>query len=126
MIWLNAGAPPGLLCFRADGIVRASDYRDILLPALAKQPGPLRVVYELGDGFRRLTLGALWQDCKLGARFFRRIERLAVVSDRLWVRGSTFAFRCVRPGRVRGFPVARYDEAVAWAATTSAADLPRS
>jgi hypothetical protein len=126
MIWLRADAPPGLLSVRADGIVRASDYREILLPALEARPGPLRVVYELGDEFRRFTLGALWQDCRLGARLFGRIERLAVVSDRHWIRASTLAFSCVRPGRVCGFPVARFDEAVAWAATTSADGPARS
>ena len=128
MIWIRPDAPDGVVAVRADGTVRAADYREILRPALRDREdgGKVRLVYELGDEFRRLSPGALWQDVRLGAWLWSRLGRLAVVSDRFWVRGFATAFRLARPGRVRVFPVARRDDALAWAATTSAGYRSRS
>jgi len=118
VIWIRADSPGNVLCARADGTVRGDDYRGILRPALEKhaaEHGRVRMVYELGGAFRRMTLSALREDCRLGAWLFSRLGRLAVVSDRFWVRAFATAFRIARPGRVRVFPEARYERAVAWA-----------
>ncbi|MEM8884312.1 MAG: STAS/SEC14 domain-containing protein [Planctomycetota bacterium] len=117
MLELREDAPDGVVAVAARGWVTGRDYTEVLLPAVEAQAGDLRLVYEIPREARLLTPGAIWQDMRFGARHFGRLRRLAVVSDRWWARGSTLLFRLVRPGRVRGFPTARRDEALAWSAT---------
>jgi SpoIIAA-like len=72
------GAPEGVLAFRASGKVEESDYDNVLRPAIerATEAGKkLRLVYELGPEFERMTAGATWEDTKLGMGTSRTSKR---------------------------------------------------
>ena len=57
--------------------------------------------------FHGLDLGALWEDMKaagsVGLRHCSSWERLAVVTDKDWIRHAIAAFSWVIPGEIRVF-----------------------
>jgi hypothetical protein len=63
-----------------------------------------------------MSVGALWQDLKVGVEHLRDWKRIALVTDIEWLTHMTSLFGWMTPGEVRHFPLARRDEAIAWAA----------
>jgi hypothetical protein len=112
-------SPDTVLAFRAVGTIEKSDYDTVLEPAvhaMLDARDELRVVYVLGDEFEGYTMGAGWEDTKLGLGHLGKWERLAVVSDRDWVHHTIGALRWMMPGDVEVFPTAELDAAIEWAA----------
>ena len=109
--------PDGVIGFEASGMLRAEDYRDVLLPAVerAGASGDLRVVIVIPK-FDGLTPGALWEDLKMGIDHLRGWKRIALVTDVEWMRQMTALFGWMTPGEVEHFPMSRRADAVAWAA----------
>ena len=110
--------PDNVLGFTARGEIQASDYRDVLLPAI-------RQVLERGDDLRVVLVfdrwdgmsgGAMWQDLKMGAGHLTRWKRIALVTDVDWMARVTHLFGWMTPGELEHFPLAERDAAVAWAA----------
>jgi hypothetical protein len=87
MIEALTGLPPGVIGFEAVGEVHADDYRDVLLPAIdaAAETGEVRLVFVLGDRFDGYSMGAAWQDAKLGAHHLKAWKRTAIVTDVDWL-----------------------------------------
>lgn len=106
--------PDGVIGFEAVGEVHADDYRDTLIPALEASPGPLRLVYVLGDRFTGYSSGAAWQDTKLGLHHHGRWHRAAIVTDTDWIRHLAHAFGWMVPGHFRVFSLDERAEAVDW------------
>jgi hypothetical protein len=113
-----AGLPAGVIGFEAAGKLSVEDYRDVLLPALerAAADGEVRIVIVIPE-FHGMSGGALWQDLKLGVEHLRAWKRIALVTDIEWMHHMTALFGWMTPGEVRVFPLARRDEAMAWAAS---------
>jgi hypothetical protein len=109
--------PAGVIGFEITGTVRAEDYRDVVLPALERAfaSGEIRSVIVIPD-FHGMSGGALWQDLKMGMEHLRAWKRIALVTDIDWMDHITTLFGWMTPGEVRHFPLARRDEAIAWAA----------
>ena len=121
MITMLTGLPDGVVGFEATGKVEAADYKEILDPALTKaidEHGSIRVLYVLGEGFTGYSAGALWEDTLVGTKDFSKWERIAVVSDTDWVHNTVQAFAWAVPARIRTFPTAERDAAVAWLTST--------
>ena len=119
MITMLTDLPEGVVGFEATGTVEASDYREVLEPAIeaaVKEHGRVRLLYLLGDGFDGYSGAAMWEDAMVGTRDWTKWERIAVVSDKDWVHVTVDAFAWMVPGRIRTFPVSRRDDAVAWLA----------
>ena len=68
--------------------------------------------------FQGLDLGALWEDVKVagtvGLRYRSSWERLAVVTDKDWMRHGVAAFGWVIPGEIRVFDPGELEQAKAW------------
>jgi hypothetical protein len=109
--------PAGVIGFEATGKLQAEDYRDVILPALerAAADGEVRFVIVIPE-FHGMSGGALWQDLEVGIEHFRAWKRIALVTDIEWMERVTALFGWMTPGEVRHFPLARRDEAIAWAA----------
>jgi hypothetical protein len=110
--------PDGVIGFAAAGKIEASDYRDVLLPAVdesLRRGDDIRIVlvFERFDGF---SGGAAWEDLKLGAEHLTRWNRIALVTDLDWMTTMTSLFGWMSPGKVKRFPLAERDLAIAWAA----------
>src|SRR5262245_42597240 len=109
--------PAGVIGFEVACEIRAEDYRDVVLPALerAAAGGEVRFVVVIPE-FHGMSGGAVWQDLKVGVEHFRAWKRIAVVTDIEWMSHMITLFGWMTPGEVRHFPLARRDEAIAWAA----------
>jgi hypothetical protein len=117
MIKELSGMPAGVIGFEASGTLHAEDYRDVLLPALARASGggDVRFVVVIPE-FHGMSGGAVWQDLKVGVEHFKAWKRIALVTDIEWMEHMTSLFGWMTPGEVRHFPLAQRDEAIAWAA----------
>lgn len=109
--------PAGVVGFQASGKIAATDYRDVVLPALERAfaEGEVRFVIVMTN-FEGMTGGALWQDLKVGFEHLRGWKRIAVVTDIEWVHHLTGLFGWMTPGETRTFPLKQRDEAISWVA----------
>ncbi len=119
MIRVLEGLPEHVLGVEASGTVTDDDYEKVLIPAVREKldaVGKFRFIYVLGDEFDSWTFGAMWEDAKLGVGDLKAWEKMAVVSDKDWVKHMVKAFGWLIPGEVRVFELAELDDAKAWAA----------
>jgi hypothetical protein len=112
--------PDGVLGFKASGELIADDYRDVLIPAVKAaldRQEKVRLLYVLGDEVTGLSAGAAWQDTKVGLGHFTKWEKVAVVSDKEWMRHSVNVLGYLIPGEVKAFSTAEESDARAWIST---------
>jgi hypothetical protein len=111
------GLPSGVIGFEAVGEVEASDYEDVLMPAISKaaESGGVRLVFVLGDRFTGYSRGAMKEDAGLLGHA-KAWKRTAVVSDLGWVDHLSTAFGWMVPGKFKHFGLAEQDAAIAWVA----------
>lgn len=119
MIRLLEGLPDNVLGVEARGKVTDDDYERVLAPAVREKRdahGKIRFVYVLGDDFDGWTLGAMWEDARLGGSELTAWEKVAVVTDKDWIAHMVKAFAWMLPGEARVFGLGELDAAQAWAA----------
>ncbi len=111
------GMPPGVVGFEASGMLRAEEYRDVLLPALerAAKEGDIRFVIVIPD-FKGMSGGAIWEDLKVGFGHLRSWKRIALVTDIEWMKHLTSLFGWMTPGETKVFHMVEREQAIAWAA----------
>jgi hypothetical protein len=122
MINLVTDLPSNVVGLEAVGHVSADDYSNVLEPAVERalqQHDKLRLLYVLGEEFAGYSAGAAWEDAKLGISHWGAWERIAIVTDREWVRDGLRAFAWMLPGEVKVFALDARDAAGDW---VSAAD----
>ena len=93
--------PDSVLGFRASGELTGEDYRNVLVPAVEaalQSRDKLRLLYLLGDDVTGFSAGAAWQDTKVGMEHVTRWEKIAVVTDKDWLRHSVDIFGYLIPG----------------------------
>ncbi len=114
--------PSGTLGFRASGKITSDEYRLMIEPIYAtlERREKLNIYFELADDFDGLDLGALLQDVKaagsVGLKHRSSWQRMALVTDKDWVRRGASAFGWLAPGELRLFELSERDEARAWLA----------
>ena len=109
--------PDSVLGFRASGELTSEDYRDVLVPAVAaalRSRDKLRLLYLLGDDVTGFSAGAAWQDTKVGLEHVTRWEKVAVVTDKDFIRHSANIFGYLIPGEIKAFTAAEEAGARAW------------
>jgi len=112
------GLPDGVIGFEASGRMEASDYRDVLMPAigqLIEQGRDIRIVLVFAR-FEGMSAAGAWQDLKVGAEHLTKWKRIALVTDLDWMITVASLFGWMTPGQLRRFPLADRDRAIAWAA----------
>lgn len=111
--------PDTVLGFKASGELTSDDYQTVLVPAVEAalhSQEKLRLLYVLGDEVTGFSAGAAWQDTKLGVGYITKWERIAVVTDREWLRHSVNIFGYLIPGEIKAFTTAEEGDARAWIA----------
>ena len=80
------GLPEGVIGFRASGKIEASDYTDVLVPAIDKaaEAGGFHLVLVF-DSFDGYSAGTGWEDLKMGIHHLKHWERTALVTDIEWM-----------------------------------------
>lgn len=112
--------PAGTLGFRASGKISSDEYRRIMEPIYAalERGETLNIYFELADDFDGLDGGALWQDMNaagsVGLKHRSSWQRMALVTDKDWVRHGASAFGWLAPGELRLFEPSERMEARAW------------
>jgi hypothetical protein len=112
--------PAGTLGFRLSGKLNRDEYFEILNPVREKLERGEKVSFlvETAPDFHGLDFGALWEDMKaagsVGLKHRSAWERLAVVTDKDWIRNAIAAFAWVIPGEIRVFEPHELAEAKAW------------
>ncbi len=117
MIETLQGFPPKVLAFACKGHVTRQDYETVLIPAVneaLKQPGKVRLYYQINADFTGVEPGAAWEDFKVGMQHITRWERMAVVTDVDWIRRAIHAFGFLMPGELKIFPLAEQARARDW------------
>ncbi len=118
MIEIMENLPEGVIGVRLSGRIEAQQYRDVLDPAIkvarAKE-GKISALLVL-DPSVRYTLGAEWQDTKLGLSHPNSWKRIAVVSDEThWTR-LVPVLSAIMPGEFKNFRLDDIGTAKDWVA----------
>ena len=117
-----ADLPAGVLGFRASGRLSRADYREMLAPIReALDAGEkLNLLFVLDDDFHGVDAGGLWEDVKaagsIGLGHRSAWSRMAVVTDKDWIRHGVSTLGWLSPGELRLFEPGERDAAVAWVA----------
>jgi hypothetical protein len=108
------------------GKLTRDEYRELIEPIYGAldRGEQLNVYIELADDFHGLDSGALWQDLKaagsVGLKHRDSWQRMALVTDKDWVRHGASAFGWLAPGELRLFDPAERDAARAWLVESTA------
>jgi SpoIIAA-like len=114
--------PAGVLGFRASGKITRDEYQELMKPIYeALERGEkLNIYFELAGDFEGLDLGALWEDLKaagsVGLKHRSSWQRMAVVTDKDWIRHGAAVFGPLAPGELRVFGPDETAQAKAWVA----------
>ncbi len=103
--------------FELSGVVSGDDYEKILVPAVEKklQEGDgLKVLYHVGKDFDSYELKAMYDDTKVGFKFFGKWKKIAVVSDVEWIIHGAKIFSFAVSGEIRTFSNMEIDAAKKW------------
>jgi hypothetical protein len=114
--------PVGVQALEAVGTVTSADYFRTFAPLVdqAKRTGTrMRLLYQFGPDFERITPGALWADTRLGFNYVRLLDGCAVVSDVGWIRTPSRAIGSWMP-----FPLQVFDDVERARAMTWLTSLP--
>ena len=112
-----ADLPDNVVGFVAKGELTSGDYEKVLIPAVdhaLEVHDKIRLLYVLGGEFDGLTAGAMWDDTRVGFSHITKWEKIAVVTDKDWVRHSVEIFGYLMPGEVKGFTPAEESAARTW------------
>ena len=122
MIETLSNLPEGVLGFKGSGKLSREEYREMMKPIYPalEQGGPVNLLFVVGDDFSGLDAGALWEDMKaggsVGLKHRSAWRRMAVVTDKDWIRNATAAAGWLAPGELRIFDPGQEAEATAWLA----------
>jgi SpoIIAA-like len=117
-----ADLPAGVLGFRASGKITRDEYREMMKPIYATLEAgeKLNIYFELAGGFDGLDLGALWEDMRaagsVGLKHRSSWQRMALVTEKDWIRHAAAAVGPLAPGELRLFDPAETDRAKTWIA----------
>ncbi len=117
MIEMIPALPDNVVGFVAKGEVTREDYENTIDPAVERaleQHDKIRLLYVLGAGFTGCSPGAMWADGKIGMKHFTRWERMAVVTDKDWIRHTIESVGWLMPAKLRTFHVSEEADASEW------------
>ena len=121
MIEVLPDMPEGVTGIRVSGQLRGDDLRGFK-PTMEKllKAGQIRVVEVIASDYEGFGPGALLEDLKLGlGALLQRhsaFKRVAIVSDKEWVRHTLHALAWMVPGELALFGLDDLERAKEWAA----------
>lgn len=111
------GLPDDVVGMKARGIITSQDYRDKLIPLIEgklQEHDKLKLLMIFDDAFDSCSEGAAWDDMRFGFSHIGDFSKIAVVSDKDWIRQSMKLFAPLIRSDVHVFDVADLEEARAW------------
>lgn len=119
MITLIDGLPSNVVGLKASGHVEASDYTQVLDPALDSALAThdkVRFLYVLGSDFHGYSGAAMWEDTKVGVEHWTRFEKIAFVTDDHAYHDAVKALAWLMPAKVTLYTLSELDSARQWIA----------
>lgn len=122
MIELLKDMPAGVAGIRVSGRMSGDDLRDFA-PVMQELlgTGEIRIVEVIDSDYEGFGPGGLAEDLKLGfgtvLRHHSDFKRIAVVSDKEWVRHVLHALAWMVPGELAIFGLDELDRATTWVAS---------
>jgi SpoIIAA-like len=127
MIERLADMPAGTLGFRASRKLTRDEYHEQLMKPIYEvldRGAKINLLFEIADDFDGLELGALWEDVKaagsVGLKHRSSWGRMALVTDKDWIRHGVSAFGWLSPGELKLFEPDQLEAARAWVAESPA------
>ena len=123
MVESIADMPAGTLGFMISGKLTSARVFSRVLSSpsrrrWSKRARSLSFLIATADDFDGLDAGALWEDVKaagsVGLKYRSSWDRLAVVTDKDWMRNAIAAFGWISPGELKVFEPYEFDAAKAW------------
>lgn len=117
MIDVKESNRPDILEVRMTGPVTDSDYENVLMPAIDRaiaESEHVRLLLIAEVGLNDFTLGAMWDDARLGLRNWRGFERVAYVTSNKSMARTIRAFSLAMPCPVHIFEPSEEDAARRW------------
>jgi hypothetical protein len=112
-------SPDNVLAFEAVGKLDRSDYKTVLDPAvqaMIDDRGEVRFVYVLGEPFEGFSMGASFEDAKLGLGAHSKWKRCAIATNHDWIRHAMSMFGWMMPGEIKLFDSTDVAAAIEWVA----------
>ena len=103
MITLIEGLPERVVGLLGSDAITASDYQQVVVPAIASASAAgqkVSLLYVLADG-AAYEAGALWQDAIVGSDYMADLDRIAVVTEDGRYRAAIKMVGAFMSGRVR-------------------------
>lgn len=119
MITILTDSPQNVAAFKATGAITKEDFQNIVNPVvegLIQKTGQINLLLYLDTDIDNFTLGAWFEDAKLGLKNLSKWKRAAIVTDSNNIIEFTKMFSLIMPGEFKGFSKESYDEAVLWVA----------
>lgn len=117
MIDVKSGTQEGLLEVHMTAPITDKDYADVLMPAIdaaLAEGEKMRMLVVMNADLTDFTMGALWDDAKLGIGNWRGFERIAIVTANKAMTRLVRAFSILMPCPVSVFGKWHEDEARLW------------
>ncbi len=112
--------PAHVVGITASGNVTKEDFEQVLVPALdllAERKKELNYLLVLETPVKNFTLGAWWEDAKVGLKHFTKWNKVAIVTAEKGVEKFSDIFGLAVPGTFKGFSVDELDAAKQWVAS---------
>ena len=109
--------PEDIVGIHAVGEVTKEEYETVVVPRiddLVARQGKIKFMLVLETDIQKFTLGALWDDVKLGIQKFTKWNRIAIVTDQKSVEWFTTVAGLAIPGKTKGFSLNELQKAVQW------------
>jgi len=119
MLSIINNLPKHVLGIRASGKVDKEDFEKILIPALddlVKRKGQINYLLQLETKVKNFTMGAWFEDAKIGLKHFTKWHKIAIVTAEKGIEKFSDIFGIAVPGESKGFPLEQLEEAKQWVA----------
>ena len=114
---ITKGMNANVIAFSAHGKVTHEDYAQVLIPTvneMVKQYGKVRLFYHLGCDVTGYEIKALCDDSRIGIQQFTAFEKIAVITDIIWLKDAVKIFGVIKPCPVKTFSNAEISTANDW------------
>lgn len=105
------------LGFTASDKLTAKDFEEVLIPAVEKQlesHEKINLLMNFDHDFQSIEAGAVWDDLKFGFGHWRCWNKVAVVTDKPWLKNTMKAVGTVFPAQTETYLEDQLDLAKKW------------
>jgi hypothetical protein len=117
MIEVMSESQGNVVGVKMSGKITAREYEDVIIPrveAVFQEHGKIRLMYLVDESFQGAEAGAMWDDTKLGLKYRRDFEKLALVGGSKWMDWLTKLAAKFISGETKTFPAEQLQEAWDW------------